>query len=102
MFRLTALTQRYLKIAGALAILLSLVGFPLAWHFNNLEWKPETVVANPVDVEHGCDVLSAFVWCDPLQKCVRLDSEKCEGTVPASASASQEASGSGDAVQNTP
>lgn len=99
MLTISSLSRRYLKIVAVTALLLSFIGFPLGWYFNTHEWKPETVTTNQISIDHGCDVLSAYVWCEPAQKCMRLDQEKCEGTVPASASGTLEASGSADASQ---
>ncbi len=99
MFKMTALMKNYLKIAGISAVVLALVGFPLGMRFGGNAWKPEAIRVDQKSVEMGCDVLSDYTWCEPLQKCLKLDQEKCEGTVPASASAELEASGSGNAKQ---
>ena len=84
--------KTYLIIIAIAGVVLSIAGFVLgSWYGPKTDPNaviPSSVPQPPAIDEHGCEVASGFVWCEPKNKCLQLWDEKCEGVVPASESGS--------------
>lgn len=76
--------KKYLMVVFFSGIALSIMGFFLSSIFGKSSLPSSPAVVDQLSSDKGCEVQSGYVWCEPLQKCLRLYEEKCEGVISAS------------------